>query len=435
MWAGVARHRRIHRLGLGQGTALFVGAVLGPGVLALPRLAAAAAGPASLVAWGTLLALSVPVSLTFAALGARFPGNGGVATFAASAFGRHAAAVVGWWFFLAVPIGVPAGALIGGEYVGAALGLDGTATARVACALVLAVFVANYIGLRLSGAVQLLFVVVLIGLLVAAVAAAAPDVEVRHFVPFAPHGWTGVASAAGVLFFAFAGWEAASTLSAEFRNPRKHLPWATVMTLIVVGVLYLGLAVTTVGVLGDRAATSPVPLASLLERGIGGAADAITAGAAVFLTFGALNTYLAGGARLGAALASHGALPRLLAKGGAAGEVPRRSLTLLALLAGLVTAVTLVFHVDLDALMRATAACLAAVTIVGTAAAVRILPPRTAGRRVAMAATAFAVVVLASCGVFLVFPVAVALVVVAVTGGGARRAATVPAAAPQESPA
>lgn len=423
MWAGVARHRRIHRLGVVQGTALFVGAVLGPGVLALPRLAAAAAGPASLVAWGVLLALSVPVSLTFAALGARFPGNGGVAGFAASAFGRHAAAVVGWWFFLAVPIGAPAGALIGGEYVAAALGFDGSTAARVAGGLLLAAFVANHIGLRLSGAVQLLFVVVLIGLLVAAVGAAAPDVEIHNFTPFTPHGWAGVASAAGVLFFAFAGWEAASTLSAEFANPRRHLPWATVLTLIVVGVLYLGLAVTTVGVLGARAASSPVPLTSLLERGIGPAAGAVTAGAAVFLTFGAINTYIAGGARLGAALASHGALPRLLAKGGAAGEVPRRSLALLALLVGAVTVVTVVFRVDLDALMRATSACLAAVTIVGTAAAVRVLPPRTAGRRVAAVATAFSVLVFASCGVFLLFPTAVALVVIAVTGGAARRAA------------
>jgi amino acid efflux transporter len=430
----VARHRHIHRLGLGQGTALFVGAVLGPGVLALPRLAAAAAGPASIVTWAVLLALSVPVSLTFAALGARFPDNGGVATFAGSAFGPNAGATVGWWFFLALPIGVPAGAWIGGEYVAAALGLDGSATAQVACGLVIAAFAANYIGLRLSGSVQLLLVVLLIGLLVAAVVAAAPHVESGNFVPFTPHGWTGVASAAGVLFFAFAGWEAASNLSAEFANPRRHLPWATVLTLIVVGVLYLGLAVTTVGVLGDRAATSAVPLTLLLEHGIGGAARAITAAAAVFLTFGALNTYIAGGARLGAALADQGSLPQIFAKGGAAGEVPRRSLTLLAVLTALVTVATVVFAVDLDTLLRATSACLAAVTIVGTAAAVRVLPPGSAGRRLAMVATAFAVAVLASCGVFLLVPAGIGLVVVAVMvrGGASRRATLGRREVPQE---
>jgi amino acid efflux transporter len=222
------------------------------------------------------------------------------------------------------------------------------------------------------------------------------------------------------LFFAFAGWEAASHLSGEFADPRRHLPWATALTLIVVGVLYLGLAVTTIGVLGDRAATSPVPLTLLLERGIGGSARSITAVAAVFLTFGAINTYIAGGARLGAALAHHRALPRVLAKGGAAGEVPRRSLTLLAVLTGLVTAATVVYRVDLDTLMRATAACLAAVTIVGTAAATRLLPPRSAGRWAAMVATALTAVVLASCGIFLFVPAFLGLVAVMVSGSSRR---------------
>jgi amino acid efflux transporter len=433
-WATVARHRHVHRLGLGQGTALLVGAVLGPGVLALPRLAAAAAGPASLVTWAALLALSVPVSLTFAALGARFPDNGGVATFAGSAFGRHVGAAVGWWFFFAVPIGVPAGALIGGEYVAVSLGLGESAIAPIAGALVVAALAANYVGLRLSGWVQLLLGVLLVGLLVAAVVAAVPFVESGNFVPFTPHGWTGVANAAGVLFFAFAGWEAASHLSAEFANPRRHLPWATVLTLIVVGVLYLGLAGTTIGVLGDRAASSAVPLTLLLEHGIGAAARPITAAAAVFLAFGAINTYVAGGARLGAALASHRALPRILAKGGAAGEVPRRSLTLLAVLTGLVTAATVVYRVDLDTLMRATAACLAAVTLVGTAAAVRLLPPRSAGRRGAVLATAFTAAVLGSCGIYLFVPAFLGLVAVMVSGASRDTAVERPRAQ-QESPA
>jgi amino acid efflux transporter len=435
--ATVARHRHIHRLGLLQGTALFVGAVLGPGVLALPRLAAAAAGPASLVTWAVLLALSVPVSLTFAALGARFPDNGGVAAFAGFAFGRHTAAAVGWWFFFAVPMGVPAGALIGGEYVAVALGLGSSATAQVACGLVIAALVANYVGLRMSGWVQLLLLVLLVGLLVAAVVAAVPYVESGNFAPFTPYGWTGAANAAGVLFFAFAGWEAASHLSAEFSNPRRHLPWATVLTLIVVGVLYLGLAVTTIGVLGDRAASSAVPLTLLLEHGIGGAARPITAAAAVFLTFGAINTYIAGGARLGAALAHYRALPGFLAKGRAAGEVPRRSLTLLAVLTGLVTVGTVVYRVDLDTLMRATAACLAAVTIVGTAAAVRVLPPRSAGRRTAVVATVFGSAVLASCGIYLFVPAFIGLVAIMVRGSARQTTTTTGERrpAPQESPA
>ncbi|MFC4061825.1 amino acid permease [Planomonospora corallina] len=395
-------------LGAAQGTALLLGAVLGPGVLALPHLAAAAAGPASIVAWAALLALSVPVALSFAALGGRFPDGGGVATFAARAFGPRTAAVTGWWFYFAVPIGVPAGAMIGAEYVASALGLGAAGITAVACALLVAAFAANHAGLRVSGGTQLLLAALLAVLLVAAVAVALPSVRPGNFAPFAPHGWGGIAEAAGVLFFAFVGWEAASHLSAEFADPRRRLRRATVLTLAVVGVLYLGLAVTTVGVLGERAATSPVPLALLLEHGAGDLAGPVTAGAALLLSFGAINAYLAGGARLGAALARDGALPARLAAGAAPGEVPHRSLALLAVLCGAVTAAVAGLGMGLDPLLRVTSACLAAVTAVGMAAAARLLTGR--GRRLAAVAAAFTVVLLVSCGPYLLAPVVTAAV-------------------------
>src|SRR4051812_35685063 len=68
------------------GAALYVGAVLGPGVLFLPALAARAAGPASILAWAALLALSAPLAVTFAALGVRHPEAGGTAAYARAAF-------------------------------------------------------------------------------------------------------------------------------------------------------------------------------------------------------------------------------------------------------------------------------------------------------------------------------------------------------------
>lgn len=104
-----AAARPAGRLTVGQGTALYVGAVLGTGVIALPALAARAAGPASLIAWLGLVILSVPLAMTFAALGARYPDAGGVSTYVRYAFGPRAAAVVGWCFYFAVPAGAPPG--------------------------------------------------------------------------------------------------------------------------------------------------------------------------------------------------------------------------------------------------------------------------------------------------------------------------------------
>ncbi|QXJ22916.1 amino acid permease [Actinomadura graeca] len=395
-----------HRIGLAQGTALLTGAVLGPGVLALPHLAAAAAGPSAVVAWAVLLGLGAPVALTFAALGARHPDAGGVATFAARAFGPRAALAAGFCFYGAVPVGVLAGAMIGGDHVAAAAGLGRPASAGVAVALLIAAFAANHGGLRLSGRIQLVLVAVLTALLVAATLASAPHVRAGNFTPFAPHGPLGVAHAAGVLFFAFAGWEAASHLSADFTDPRRLLPRATVLTLAVVGVLYLGLAVTVTGVLGDRAATSPVPLALLLEDGIGGAARPVTGGAALVLSFVAMNTYVAGGARLGAALARDGALPAVLARGSAPGQVPRRSLAVLAVPTAALSLAVLPTGVGLGPLMRVTAACLAAVTVIGMASATRLLTGR--GRALARVGAVFTGVVLLSCGLYLAVPAVLA---------------------------
>jgi amino acid efflux transporter len=101
-------------LGVTRGAALYVGALVGPGLLLVPSLAVQAAGPASILAWTALLALSAPLAVTFAALGVRHPVAGGVSAYVRAAFGDTAAAVTGAWFMTAVFLGGPAVALIGG---------------------------------------------------------------------------------------------------------------------------------------------------------------------------------------------------------------------------------------------------------------------------------------------------------------------------------
>src|SRR5262245_39180641 len=94
-------------LGVARGAALYVGAVLGPGVLLLPALAAQAAGPASVLAWIGLLAVSLALAATFAALGVRLPVAGGAAAYVREAFGRAPAAATGWCFLAGVVTGAP----------------------------------------------------------------------------------------------------------------------------------------------------------------------------------------------------------------------------------------------------------------------------------------------------------------------------------------
>src|SRR5258707_623538 len=257
-------------MSVSQGAAVSIGAVLGTGVVALPALGAQIAGPASLVAWVALIALSVPLAGTFPALGARYPDAGGVSTYVRRAFGSRAAAVVGWTFYFAVPVGAPPAAMFGGAYVAAALG-GGRGTTLIAAALMLAlVTAANAGGVRVSGKVQLGLALLLVTLLLTATLAALPHAHLANLRPFAPHGWLAIGPAAAVLVWGFAGWEAVTSLAADFRDPRRDVPRATGIAVVVVGVLYLGVVAASLLVLGPAAAGTEAPLAELLATGIGG---------------------------------------------------------------------------------------------------------------------------------------------------------------------
>ncbi len=267
-------------------TALYVGAVLGPGVLFLPALAAEAAGPASVLAWAALLALSVPLAITFAALGVRQPEAGGTAAYARAAFGPRAGAVDR----LVVPrrrrdrrAGRGAdrrllrrraarrrprgrgrrrrgddGRGAGGQRGRAAH--DGAAAARARRP-------ARRAAAR-RGRDR-------------AAARAAPRTGRRS----RRTAGRAVGSAASLLMLSFIGWEAVSHLAGELRDPARQLPRAIFAALGVVVVLYLGLAVATVGVLGT-AAPSDVPLADLMAAGLGEPGRTVTAVLAVLLTMG-----------------------------------------------------------------------------------------------------------------------------------------------------
>ncbi|GGQ51679.1 APC family permease [Couchioplanes azureus] len=358
-----------------QGTALCVGAVLGTGVISMPALAARVAGPASLLAWLALILLSAPLAWTFAALGARHPDGGGVSTYVRLAFGPRAAAAVGWCFYFAVPLGAPAAAAFAGGYVADVTGGGRTAIVATFLGVLTVVATMNWFGLQISGRVQLYLAGALAMLLVVAVVAALPHARLANLTPFAPHGWAGVGAAAAILVWGFAGWEAVSSLSGEYRDPRRDVPRATAAAVLVVGVLYLAVAAASVLVLGPAVGDSPAPLADLLAAGIGGPVRAVTAVVAVLLTVGAVNAYLAGASRLGVALARDGALP--------AGPVgtPRRSLAVVT--AG--SLVAMLLPIGLHTTMLLVTGCFTLVYVLGTAAALKLLPRGWSRRGAALA--------------------------------------------------
>jgi amino acid efflux transporter len=388
-------------LSVSQGAALTLGAVLGTGVISLPALAAAAAGPASLVAWLLLILLSVPLAATFAALGARHPDGGGVSTYARLALGPHVATMVGWAFYLTIGVGAPVAAGFAGSYVADAVGGGRDTTLVATAALIALVTLLNWFGVRITGSVQLAIAAVIAVLLALAVAVSLPHADLGHLTPFAPHGWPAVGHAAAVLVWAFAGWEILSSLSAEYRDPARDIRRSTTIALVVVGVLYLGIAFATVAVLGPSSGAAP--LSDLLVLGFGEAARPVTTVVAVLLTAGALNAYFAGGSRLGAALARDGGLPAVLAAGET--QVPRRSLAVIAGIALGTVVVVGVLHEPTDATLLLATGTFSFVYLVGAASALRLLPRGTAAWWCAVASLVAALVLLALTGTHVLGPV------------------------------
>src|SRR3954468_21957638 len=249
-------------LGVVRGAALYIGALIGPGVVLVPALAAHAAGPASILAWAALLGLSAPLAITFAALGVRHPVAGGVAAYVRAGLGDAAASVTGAWFMTAILIGGPAVSLIGGYYVADLTG-SGTSVAVIVGLLMFGVVLAaNAFGLRVSSGFQLVLSAVLVVVIASAVGIALPSRAGDNWTPFAPHGWLAVGDAASILMWLFIGWEAMAQLAGDFRRPERDLPRAVALAFSIVTALYVGLSVATVAVTAGGG--SKVPLADLV---------------------------------------------------------------------------------------------------------------------------------------------------------------------------
>jgi amino acid efflux transporter len=403
------------RLGLGAASALYIAAVLGTGILVLPGLAADAAGPASILAVFAVLLLSVPLAGTFAALAARYPDAGGVATFVRLALGPTAARMSGYWFFFGVSFGAPVIAILGGEYLTAALGLDRSLVPVIGVVFLIVPIVVNFFGLRVSGSIQLGLTALLLVVVVGVVAVSFPATDTTNFTPFLPNGWSGVGLAISLFVWAFAGWEAVTHIAGEFRNPRRTIPVATAIAIVVVGLSYLALQVVTVGVLGSGHPGSQVPLIDLVAVTMPGVGPVVVAVIAAVVAVGVLNAYIPAFANLAASLGRDGHLPRWFAKGAEAGSIPRRAMALWSVLALGYFAIAIAAGLHVTPFILIHTSSMVAVYALGMLAAVRLLERWSLGWWMAVISVALVVALLVLAGVNLLIPAALAVVAVAVT--------------------
>ncbi|QAY69651.1 APC family permease [Xylanimonas protaetiae] len=336
-----------------------LGSMIGAGVFAAFAPAARAVLPVG-AGWALLVALAVAAAVAYAnatssaQLAAQYPVAGGTYVYGRERLGPWWGFLAGWGFVVGKTASCAAMALTFATY---AVSDDApTAVRRGVAALAVVVLAAvNYRGVtRTARAARWIVAFVLVALVVTLVVAwtstsapeAADNVGAGGVAGSGGmglggvRGAYGVLQAAGLLFFAFAGYARVATLGEEVRNPRVAIPRAIGVALAVVVALYAVVAVTLLATLGlDGVAATASPLAAAVA---GLWVSPLVRVAAAAASLGALLALVAGVGRTTLAMAREGDLPRPLAAVHARFRVPHVAEVTLA-----VVVVVLVLTVDL----------------------------------------------------------------------------------------
>ncbi|MFG2103233.1 APC family permease [Micromonospora echinaurantiaca] len=308
------------RLGVPDAVVIGLGSMLGAGVFVVFAPAAAAAGGAGLLAALALAGFIAFCNATSSArLAARYPESGGTYVYGRERLGPFAGFLAGWGFVVGKTASCAAMALTIGAYL-----WPGQAR-PVAVAAVLAVTAVNLRGIGKTATATKVLVGLVLAVLALVAVTGVPDVSPDR-LGAAGGSARGVLTAAGLLFFAFAGYARIATLGEEVREPERTIPRAVPLALGLVLAIYLVLAVVAVGVLGaDRLAASAAPLADVVTAaGLPGLAWVVRAGATVAVT-GVLLSLLAGVGRTALAMARRHDLPGALAAVHPVRQVPHRA--------------------------------------------------------------------------------------------------------------
>ncbi|THE09394.1 amino acid permease [Bacillus timonensis] len=312
-------------IGLFQGIALYIAAILGSGVLFLSGVTASMAGPASIVSWLIVIIISFPLAFSFANLAKKYPDAGGAATFVRKSFGYHLGNIVGWFYFVTAAVGQTVVSLTGAYYVSQAFGFFGFETTLIAIFIMAIAGVSNYYGVNVSGKVALILSSLLLILLLAAIFVSLPRIEWGNFTPFVPNGWFSVGSAITVIFWSFFGWEAICNLAEHFKKPETDLVKGAVVSAIVIGLLFLALSLVTIGTatygIQERNLS---PIGVIMGDTVGLGAKYVTAILALIICTGTSNAFVASLTQLGYSLSRDGAFPKFFSSNHETTQIPRR---------------------------------------------------------------------------------------------------------------
>jgi basic amino acid/polyamine antiporter, APA family len=304
------------RLGTGDAVVIGLGSMLGAGVFAAFGPAARAAGSGLLIGLGIAAVIAYCNAIASAQLAAVYPTSGGTYVYGRERLGPWWGFTAGWAFVLGKTASCAAMALTFATY---AVPGPWWAQRLVGVAAVAALAALNYRGVTKTAALTRVLVactlsalaVVVIGIWTGGHARAT---NLSGWASLSPGGGHGLLQAAGLLFFAFAGYARIATMGEEVRDPARTIPRAIPAALAITVAVYVvvavsGLAAGGPGVLAG--ASSPLT-AAVHAAGAGGVAPVVRVGGAL-ASLGALLALIAGVGRTSLAMARNRDLPGWLA--------------------------------------------------------------------------------------------------------------------------
>ncbi|MEQ4208506.1 APC family permease [Actinopolymorpha sp. B9G3] len=310
------------RLGVGDAVVIGLGSMIGAGIFAALAPAAHAAGSGLLVGLAVAAVVAYCNATSSARLAARYPASGGTYVYGRERLGDFWGYLAGWSFVVGKTASCAAMALTVGLYAWP------SQAHAVAVAVVVALTAVNYVGVEKSAWLARAIVAVVLAVLAAVVVSCFTSgaAEPARLDVGADASVGGVLQAAGLLFFAFAGYARIATLGEEVRDPERTIPRAIPLALGITLVVYAAVAVGVLSVLGSRGLGEAVaPLADAVRAaGLPELAPVVRVGAGV-AALGSLLALLLGVSRTTLAMARDRHLPPALAAVHPRFRVPHRA--------------------------------------------------------------------------------------------------------------
>ncbi len=273
---------------------LGVGAIIGTGIFVLTGEAAAAhAGPAIVLSMILAGFASALAGLCYAEFASTVPIAGSAYTYGYATLGEFVAWVIGWDLILEYALGAATVAVgwsghltsflrdfVGVSFPAALAAAPGTIVATAAgpvtavfnlpaVLIAIAVTILIVIGIKESATVNSAIVIVKVAVVLIVIVGGAFFINTANWHPFIPentgtfgeYGWSGILRGAGVIFFAYIGFDAVSVAAQEARNPQKDMPIGILGSLIVCTVLYILVSGVMVGLVPYKDMMgSPAPM-------------------------------------------------------------------------------------------------------------------------------------------------------------------------------